>query len=179
MALLGSTSPFTLYHGYTLLYLTLQHCTIALLGCTCLYYTLSLFTLGSTCIDYPITWPFLGLPWLSILYHGSTLLYFTLLQSTMSLLGSSSCYTLPWHYLALLDSTTLYHDYTWLYYTLLWLYVAVLVCTTYSLYHCSTWLYLSLLGSTEPHLTPLYHSVAQLYSTLLDSTWLYYTLTWF
>ena len=47
------------------------------------------------------------------LYIGSTLLYFTLLHSTMALLGSTSLYyTVPWLYSALLYSSTLYHGST-------------------------------------------------------------------
>ena len=62
----------------------------------------------------------------TVLYHGSTWLYLTLLHYIIARPGCSLLYyTLPWLYyilpwilVTLLDSTTLYHGSTWLYYTI-------------------------------------------------------------
>ena len=55
----------------------------------------------------------------TLLYHGSTSMYYTLRHSTMAVLDSTRIYiTLPWLYVSLLDSTLLYYGSTSTYYTL-------------------------------------------------------------
>ena len=117
------------------------------------------------------TWLYITLALLdsTLLYHGSTSLYFTL------------HYCIWWLYFTLLDSILLHVH--WLYFTphnsamalghSAWLYITLL------------WLYFTLLDSTVLDFTLLYHGftslyLIQLYSimALLFSTWLYITLPW-
>ena len=99
------------------------------------------------------------------LYIIPTLLYYTLLNSTLPYHGSTWLYfTLhysPWLYFIRLESTLLYSGSTSLYSTL-----------HYST--MSTWLYITLpCVSTNIHSTWLYTTLPCLYFTLLYSTFLY------
>ena len=164
---------------------------MTVLGSTWLYYTLpchywalqlsTMALLGSTRLDHTVMTLFDS----TTLYHGSTLLFHTLLHalytmtlhlppldSTILYHGSTwvywlLLYTVPWLYLALLDSTTVYHCYSWLYCTLL-----------HQLYDGSTWFYLTLLDSTTLYLAfPwLSYIIPQLYLGFLDCTWIYTAL---
>ena len=108
------------------------------------------------------------------------LLYFTLLHSTMALLGCTCLYyTLLWLYWAILDSATLYYGSTYLYWTLLnsitlyytpWLYLAVLDHTTLPRLYCA-------LDYTHPKvLLGLYMTLLHSTMALLGSTSFYLTL---
>ena len=174
--------------------------------------------------DFKLTLNFtllLALPWLYVslnfttLYNGSTwhytllhtILYFTLLQSTLAILDSTLLQTIHWlHFIhstmTILDSTTRTLQWlylTLLYYSLQWFYLILLYSATF--YHCPTcpWPYytnkmaLRFLDSTL-----LYYTLLWLYFTLLNftlalvastllhsyndyilaSTWFYYTLQW-
>ena len=114
-----------------------------------------------------------GSIWLN---QGSTLLYLTLLHSTLALFGSMWLYypslTLLHSIMYLLSCNSLTYTLPWPY---LAIYLALLDCTL--LFHGSAWLYLSLLHSTMALLgyTWLYFVYTM---ALLGSTWLYYTLEW-
>ena len=94
----GSTSLYFTQRGYTSLYSTLLHSTMALLDSTVATFTLQVLPwLWSTLHDY-FTPPrlYFIIPDSTLLYHGSTLLYIpvhvTLPYSTMPLLLSASLY---------------------------------------------------------------------------------------
>ena len=109
--LLGSTSTSTLLNpGSTSLYLTLHNSTMALLHSTSLYIISTMSLHYSTLISLipwlysslvsKLTWFYITLSWLhftlldsTLLYHGSTSLYYR--DSTL----------LPWLYFTVLDST--------------------------------------------------------------------------
>ena len=125
----------------------------------------------------------------------STLLYLTLLRSTMALLdstmalldstplyhGSTWPYSAPpWLYLtllrstmALLDSTLLYHGSTWLYSAPPWLYIAAFIGLCFTVHHSTMAqpVYVGLI-------VPLCHSSTRCCWTLFKSTPLYHCSTW-
>ena len=147
MALLAST---TLCLGSTLLYFTVLHSTMYLLG----------FILGSTTRTLPCLY-YLALYYAlhpTTLYHGSNWLYLTLQHSTMAL-ATSLCNTLPPLHLS--QSTWVLFSCTWLDYILQWLYYTLLYSTTLYV----PWLYLALLDCTIA-----YHVFTSFYLTLLHST---------
>ena len=93
----------------------------------------------------------------TLLYHGSTPLYFTLHNSHRL-------------YLTLIVSTFLYQGYTWPYITLPVLYFTLLESNAF--YNTSTWLYVTLHYSTMALLTSFYLTLHYSTIALLDSSWL-------
>ena len=114
----------TTVEGSTSLYLIILHCTVALLGSTCM--TL----LHST----------------KALNHYTTLYYIcmALLDSTCMTLLHSAMVQRTWRYLSIPDSSILYQGSAWVYYTLPWLYFSIPNST--SLHHGSSCM--ALLDST-------------------------------
>ena len=106
------------------------------------------------------------------LYPDSSLLYSTLLHSTMALQNPTTLYhSSTWLYLTLLHSTTALLSSTGLYLNLVYSTMALIDSTSFymtltTLYHACTWRYLIL----------LYYMLPWLHLALLDSTWFYYTL---
>ena len=85
--------------------------------------------------------------------YGSTSLYFTLHYSTLVYThGSTSLYCLlPWLYFTILESKLTYHGFTLFYFNLLWLYFTLL--NSASFYHGSISLTILKHGSTSLYLT--------------------------
>ena len=164
--ILDSTTP---YHGCTWLYVPWLY--LILLDSTTLYhgstwsawlqYTLPWFyslILYISWLNCTQSWLYLTLIASTSLCHGSSLLFWTLLHSTMT-------------HLTLIDSTTLYNGSTWLSFKLLDSTMGILQSTMslLNLYYTVPWLYRY--GSASPWLyTCLRHTVPWLYLNLLHST---------
>ena len=204
MALLHSTLLYITLPclTFTLLY-NVHYSTMALLHSTFSLHYSTMALLHSTLPYITLPWLYFSLLYPILIYHGSTLLYFTLhypttallhstLYSTLPYNGSTSLYltlhysvyiTLPWLFFTLHDSALLYHGSTSLY--------MILQCSTMALLHI-TWPYITLpwfhfillyskllyCGSLSLYFTLHYPTMALLHSTLLYITlpWLYFTL---
>ena len=102
----------------------------------------------------------------TLLYYGSTWLYFTLLSLNFTLFDSTSLYYSP--------TWITVHGSSWL--SLLWLYLT-LHHGSASLYYCCTWLYLKLRLLNFTHFDSSYSTFQRLYFSLLHTTIYYLAFT--